>query len=62
MGTDGSEYHLVAMRCDVCGDDWRHAVDEEADEIEPWQGKYCRVVYNSNRLKIDKRRRIYVRT
>lgn len=44
MGADGGEYHLVAMRCDVCDDDWRHVVDEEADKIEPGEGEHCRMI------------------
>jgi hypothetical protein len=44
VGADGSEYHLVAMRFDVCGDDWCYMVDEKADEIEPWEGKYSRMI------------------
>ena len=51
MGADGGEYYLVAVRFDVCGDDWRYVVDEETDEIRSHSGEYREVVYNSNRLK-----------
>ena len=42
---------VLAVRFDVCGDDWCHVVDEETDETRSHSGEHRGLVYNSNRLK-----------